>query len=265
MTEGRPPRSALITGGANGFGLATAAALLQRGDRVTIADIDRRQLDAARAALPPEGLHAVELDVTEPASVRTAVEAHVAAHGGLDCLVNCAGIIHLAPLAEIAEDDWDRTIDVDLKGTFLCSQAAAPHLTASGRGRIVTIGSDASHVGFPMIPHYCAAKHGVLGLTRALAGELAPGKVTVNCVCPVGVPTTGMGQQVLRWKMEATGSAEEEIREATAAGIPLGRNATEQDIVQAILFFLSDEAAFITGSALDVDGGMMSTIPVPGT
>ncbi|MCY4375812.1 MAG: SDR family NAD(P)-dependent oxidoreductase [Spirochaetaceae bacterium] len=265
MTDGRPPRRALISGGANGFGLATAAALLQRGDRVTIGDIDRRQLDAARAALPEDGLHAVELDVTRPDSVREAVEAHLATQGGLDCLVNCAGIIHLAPLAEIAEEDWDRTIDVDLKGTFLCSQAAAPHLSTSGRGRIVNIGSDASHLGFPMIPHYCAAKHGVLGLTRALAGELAPGKVTVNCVCPIGVPTTAMGQQVLRWKMEATGSAAEEIREATAAGIPLGRNATEQDIVQAILFFLSDEAAFITGSALDVDGGMMSTIPVPGT
>ena len=155
-----------------------------------------------------------------PDSVRDAVQAHLAAHGGLDCLVNCAGVIHLAPLAEITEADWDRTIDVDLKGTFLCSQAAAPHLTACGRGRIVNIGSDASRAGFPLIPHYCAAKHGVIGLTKALAGELAPGKVTVNCVCPVGVPTTGMGQKVLRWKMEATGSAPEEIQQATAASIP---------------------------------------------
>ena len=186
MTAGRTPRRALITGGANGFGLATAAALLQRGDRVTIADIDRRQLDAARRTLPDAGLHAVELDVTRPASVRQAVQASAAAHGGLDCLVNCAGVIHLATLAEIGEEDWDRTIDVDLKGTFLCSQAAAPHLAESGRGRIVNIGSDASRVGFPMIPHYCAAKHGVIGLTRALAGELAPARVTVNCVCPVG-------------------------------------------------------------------------------
>lgn len=265
MTVGRTPRRALITGGANGLGLATAAALQQRGDRVTIADIDRRQLEAARRTLPDAGLHAVELDVTQPASVRQAVQASAAAHGGLDCLVNCAGVIHLAALAEIGEEDWDRTIDVDLKGTFLCSQAAAPHLAESGRGRIVNIGSDASRIGFPMIPHYCAAKHGVIGLTRALAGELAPARVTVNCVCPVGVPTTGMGRQVLRWKTEATGAAPEEIRAATAAAIPLGRNAAESDVVAAILFFLSDQAAFLTGSALDVDGGMMSTIPVPGT
>lgn len=264
MTGGRTPRRALITGGANGFGLATAAALLARGDRVTIADVDRRQLDAARGSFPDATPHAVEMDVTQPPSVRQAVAASAAAHGGLDHLINCAGVIHLAPLAEISEEDWDRTIDVDLKGTFLCSQAAAPHLAKSGRGRIVNIGSDASRVGFPMIPHYCAAKHGVIGLTRALAGELAPANVTVNCVCPVGVPTTGMGRQVLRWKTEATGAAPEEIRAATAAAIPLGRNAAEADVVAAILFFLSDQAAFLTGSALDVDGGMMSTTPVPG-
>lgn len=262
MTGGRTPRRALITGGANGFGLATAAALLARGDRVTIADVDRRRLDAVRGSFPDA--HAVEIDVTQPPSVRQAVAASAAAHGGLDHLINCAGVIHLAPLAEISEEDWDRTIDVDLKGTFLCSQAAAPHLAKSGRGRIVNIGSDASRVGFPMIAHYCAAKHGVIGLTRALAGELAPAKVTVNCVCPVGVPTTGMGRQVLRWKTEATGAAPQDIRAATAASIPLGRNAAETDVVAAILFFLSDRAAFLTGSALDVDGGLLSTVPVRG-
>ena len=229
---------------------------------MTIADVDRRRLDAARGSFPDA--HAVEIDVTQPSSVRQAVAASAAAHGGLDHLINCAGVIHLAPLAEISEEDWDRTIDVDLKGTFLCSQAAAPHLAKSGRGRIVNIGSDASRVGFPMIAHYCAAKHGVIGLTRALAGELAPAKVTVNCVCPVGVPTTGMGRQVLRWKTEATGAAPQDIRAATAAAIPLGRNAAETDVVAAILFFLSDRAAFLTGSALDVDGGLLSTVPVRG-
>lgn len=259
------PRRVLITGGANGFGLATAITLSARGDQVTISDIDREKLASAREQLPKAGVHAVEIDVTHPASVQAAINSSVAAHGGLDCLVNCAGVIHMAPLAEITEDEWDQTIDIDLKGTFLCSQAAAPHLSKSGRGRIVNIGSDASRVGFPMIPHYCAAKHGVIGLTKALAGELASAKVTVNCVCPVGVPTTAMGRQVLSWKTKATGAKPDEIRAATASSIPIGRNATEADVVNAILFFLSDEAGFVTGSALDVDGGLMSTIPVPGT
>lgn len=258
------PRRVLITGGANGIGLATAEALLRQGARVAIGDVDAEQLQIASQKLDSPKLLSLELDVTSSDSVRAAVKACRATFGGLDALINCAGIIRLAPLTEITEQDWDDTIDVDLKGTFLCSQAAAPLLCKSGRGRIVNIGSDASKVGFPMIPHYCAAKHGVVGLTKSFAGELAPYKVTVNCVCPVGVPTTGMGQFLLSWKMYATGLSPKEIQAATASDIPLKRNATEADIVNAILFFLSDESAFLTGLAIDVDGGMLSTIPVPG-
>ncbi len=134
----------------------------------------------------------------------------------------------------------------------------------SERPAIVNIGSDASKVGFPLLAHYCAAKFGVVGLTKVLAGELAPRQVTVNCVCPVGVSGTGMGQEILELKTEATGMQPQEILASTAADIPLQRNPTVQDIVNAVLFFISDEAAFLTGSALDVDGGMLSTIPVPG-
>lgn len=105
----------------------------------------------------------------------------------------------------------------------------------------------------------------MIGLTKALAGELAPSRVTANCFCPVGVPTTIMRQQVLRWKMEATGTEPDEIQQTTASRIPLGRNAPRRTSCRRSSLFLSDEAAFITGSALDVDGGMMGTLPVPGT
>lgn len=118
MTNGRTQHKALITGGARSFGLATATALLERGDRVTIANIDHRQIDAARAAFPAVVLHVVELDATLPASVGDTVEAYLSAHGGLDFLVNCAGIIHLAPLAEIPEEAWERVINADFKSTF---------------------------------------------------------------------------------------------------------------------------------------------------
>ena len=118
-------------------------------------------------------------------SVQQAAAACRTRFGGLDTLVNSAGVIHFGTLEETTEADWDRVIDIDLKGVFLCCRAAAPLLRRSGRrGRIVNIGSDVSRIGFPLIASYCAAKSGVVGLSRALAGELAPDGVTVNCVCP---------------------------------------------------------------------------------
>ena len=260
------PRRALITGGANGFGLATARALLAQGAQVAIGDVNADQLKLATQSLSSDRVLPIEVNVTSPASVRMAVETCQKAFGGLDTLVNSAGVIHFAPLDEVSEQDWDRVIDVDLKGVFLCCQAAAPLLRQSGRrGRIVNIGSDASKIGWPLIASYVAAKFGVVGLTKSLAGELAPYGVTVNCVCPVGVSTTGMGQDVLKWKMELTGQTPEQILANTASEIPLKRNPGEADIVNAIMFFLADSSDFLTGIALDVDGGMLSTAPISGT
>ena len=260
-------RRVLITGGASGFGLAIAEVLLAQRARIAIGDINSERLqEAAQHLGNTDDVLPLELDVTSPVSVRAAVAACQETFGGLDTLINSAGVIHFAPLAEIREEDWDRVIDIDLKGPFLCSQAAAPLLCESGRrGRIVNIGSDAAKIGCPMILSYCAAKFGVVGLTKALAAELAPYEVTVNCVCPVGVATTGMGQTVLDWKIGATDQKTDEILAETAAGIPLKRNATVADVVNAVMFFLSDASAFLTGVALDVDGGLLSTMPIPGT
>lgn len=262
-----PRRRVLITGGASGFGLAIAEALLAQRAQVAIGDIDSERLqEAARSLDGGDNLLPLELDVTSPISVKSVVAACQDTFDGLDTLINSAGVIHFAPLAEISEADWDHVLDVDLKDPFLCSQAAAPLLCESGRrGRIVNIGSDAAKIGCPMLLSYCAAKFGVVGLTKALAAELAPYEVTVNCVCPVGVSTTGMGQTVLNWKTGATGQETDEILAETAAGIPLKRNATVADVVNAVIFFLSDESSFLTGVALDVDGGLLSTMPIPGT
>ena len=258
------PRRALITGGASGFGFETARALLEQGARVAIGDIDEGKLKAAAAALDSDRLLTLRLDVTSASSVEATVDTCQKAFGGLDTLVNCAGILEFSKFVDTAEEEWDRTIDVDLKGTFLCSQKAAPLLCTSGRGRIVNIGSDASKIGWPMVTSYVAAKFGVVGLTKSIAGELADHGVTVNCVCPVGCPPTGMGAFVLDWKTKATGLSAEQVQAATAKDIPLGRNCSEADIVNAILFFLQDSSAFITGTVLDVDGGMTSTAAVPG-
>jgi len=259
------PRRALITGGASGFGFETARALLDQGAQVAIGDVDEGKLQSAGAALDNDRLLTLRLDVTSASSAEAAMAACQKAFGGLDTLVNCAGILEFSKFVDTAEEEWDRTIDVDLKGTFLCSQKAAPLLCASGRGRIVNIGSDASKIGWPMVTAYVAAKFGVVGLTKSIAGELADDGVTVNCVCPVGCPTTGMGESILDWKTRATGLSPEQVKAATARDIPLGRNCCEADVVNAILFFLQDSSAFITGTALDVDGGMTSTAAVPGT
>jgi NAD(P)-dependent dehydrogenase (short-subunit alcohol dehydrogenase family) len=266
MTDASPTRRrALITGGASGFGLGTARALLARGAQVALGDIDTARLHQAAQSLDSDDVLPIELDVTAKTSVTAAVAACEKTFGGLDTLVNSAGVIHFARLEEVSEADWDRVIDIDLKGVFLCCQAASPLLRASGRqGRIVNIGSDASKIGWPLIASYCAAKFAVVGLTKSLAGEFAADQVTVNCVCPVGVSTTGMGQYVLKWKEKASGEKPADVLAATAAGIPLKRNPTEDDIINAILYFLSAEAAFLTGVALDVDGGMLSTAAIPG-
>lgn len=260
-------RQALITGGASGFGLATARALLEQGGQVAIGDVDTHRLEKAAEDLNSENLLPLELDVTSKTSVQAAVATCVDAFGGLDTLVNSAGVLDFALLDEVQEENWDRVIDVDLKGVFLCCQAAAPHLRDSGRrGRIVNIGSDASKMGWPTIASYVAAKFGVVGLTKSFAGEFAPHGVTVNCVCPAGVSTTGMGRFVLDYKEELSGQTSEEILAATAAEIPLGRNPTVDDVVNAIEFFLADTSDFLTGVALDVEGGLTSTTAVvPGT
>jgi len=255
-------RKALVTGGASGFGFAVATALDAAGAAVALLDVNDEHLGAAADKLP--GAVTVRADVRSPGEVRAAVDEATRALGGLDTLVVSAGVIHIKPLGEVAEADWDLTLDVNLKGAFIVAQAASGALAASGRGRIVTISSDAGKRGFAWLQAYCSSKFGLIGLTESLAVELAASGTTANCICPVGCPTTAMGQEVLDWKVRRAGVAPEEIMASTARSNPLGRNATEGDIVAAALFFISDEGSFLTGSALDVDGGAHLGFAFPG-
>ena len=247
-------RKALVSGGASGFGLEIARRLRADGARVALLDLPGERLENARDELG-DGVLAVPADVRSPAAVQSAVAAAVAAFDGLDTLVISAGVIHIKPLPEVTESDWDLTLDVNLKGAFLTAQAAETALRASGRGRIVAISSDAGRRGVPWLQAYSASKFGLIGLVESLAVELSRDQVTANCVCPVGCPTTGMGQDVLDWKKGHMRSSAEEIMATTASLNPLGRNATEGDVADAVMFFISDQAAFLTGSSLDVDGG----------
>lgn len=247
-----PERKALVTGGASGFGLEIARRLRATGASVAAVDVSEERLEAAAAEL---GVLSIAADVRSPSAMRAAVARSCDAFGGLDTVVLSAGVIHIKPLGDVTEDDWDLVLDINLKGAFLTCQAAAGPLRESRRGRIVGVASDAGRRGFSWIQAYCASKFGLVGLLESIAVELASDQVTVNCVCPVGCPTTGMGKDVLDWKVGFAGKGQDEIVAAAAATNPLGRNATEADVADAVMFFLSDQASFLTGVALDVDGG----------
>jgi meso-butanediol dehydrogenase/(S,S)-butanediol dehydrogenase/diacetyl reductase len=250
----KPDRKALVTGGASGFGFAIARALADAGARVALLDADEDQLDRSVSQLDG-GTIGLRADVTSSAEVRRAVDAVGARLGGLDTLVVSAGVIHYDALAEVTEADWDHTLAVNLKGAFLVIQAAEPLLRESGRGRVVTISSDAGRRGAPYIAAYTASKFGLVGLTESLAAELATDGITVNCVCPVGCPGTDMGEAVLAWKVERSGRTPDQVLAGAAALNAVGRNAAVDDVVTSVMFFLAESASFLTGVSLDVDGG----------
>ena len=247
-------RKVLITGGASGFGLDIAREMISAGAKVALVDNSVPNLALAIKELGSSAI-SIEADVRNQAEVIAAVERVNKEFQGLDTLVISAGVIHIKPMNEVSEADWDLTLDVNLKGAFFAIQAASKYLIDSGRGRIVAISSDAGKRGYAQVQAYCASKFGLIGLIESCAIELAPTQVTVNCVCPVGVPTTGMGQQVANWKSQTGNISVAQVKSAAAAAFPLGRNPTEADVTKTIAFFISDEAAFLTGCALDVDGG----------
>lgn len=255
-------RKALVTGGASGFGREIARTLSAAGAAVAVVDVDGRRAEETAAELGSDAI-GLGADVRSAADVRAAVDRTVESFGGLDTLVISAGVFHMGELDQVTEDDWDRTLDVNLKGAFLATQAAMPHLRESGRGRVVMISSDAGKRGFSALAPYTASKFGLNGLMESVAAEVAGDNVTVNTLCPVGCPTTGMGQEVLAEKIQRTGDTAEAIMARAAATNPLGRNVVETDVADAVLFLVSEHAGFITGVALDVDGGA-SLGSVPG-
>lgn len=245
MTDELAGRVAFVTGAARGIGLAVATALHQGGASVAMADVDPLALETATQALS-QGVLALEADVSRQTDVRRAIERAVEHFGALDILVNNAGICPLRDFADVTEEEWDRVLDINLKGTFFCCQAALPHLRTSGeRGRVVNISSVAGQSGGVLAPiHYSASKAGLIVLTKTLARILAPDRATVNCVAP-GTTATDL-----------TDAWAEELREQVRAAIPLGRLGQPEEIAEAVCFLASDRAAFITGATLDVNGGL---------
>ena len=236
-------RAACVTGGAGGIGRAVAAALAAEGARVVVADIDAEA--AGRVASEIEGAVAIGVDVSTSAGAAAMVERSVSAFGGCHVLVNAAGIVHKARFLELAEADWDRMLDVNLKSAFLCTQAAARHMAGHGGGAVVNITSIAAEQANPLAPHYAAAKGGLKMLTVAAAVALAKHGVRVNAVGPGLVETP----------LTAARLADPEVRATSLDRVPLGRFGKPADIVAAVLFLASDRSAYVTGQSLYVDGG----------
>ena len=259
-------RKALVTGAASGFGLSVAERLADAGARVALADIDAAAISNAAARLGSKAL-SIEMDVADAESVRLGVRSAAAQMGGLDTVVNSAGICRIRKLDEIPEDEWDLVLDINLKGTFLVSQAAAPYLRAAGtgRGRIVNISSVAGKNGPALLAPYASAKAGLKGLTESLAAELLRYGVLVNAVLPTSTPETRMGRELVQRKLdlewEATAA---DVVSGLAQGTVLGRAPAISDTVDLIMFLISDGAAFITGQAIVVDGGSSLVRPPQG-
>lgn len=241
-------RRAIVTGGASGIGRATAVLLAAEGARVAVADLDERGARAVAQACGPGAL-SLDVDVAVAEDCRRAVERAAETFGGLDVLVNNAGVIRRADVVETTEEEWDRVMAVNVRSVYLMSRFAIPVMVAGGGGAIVNTGSGWGLKGGARAASYCASKGAVVNLTRAMAIDHGPQDVRVNCVCPGDTDTA-----MLRSEAEQMGEAEGSFL-VDAAARPLGRIGTPEDIARAIVYLASDAAAFVTGSVLVVDGG----------
>jgi NAD(P)-dependent dehydrogenase (short-subunit alcohol dehydrogenase family) len=252
MFEGRV---ALVTGGASGIGRAIVTELAARGARVALLDVDGAALRVAAeevgdGALPLEG------DVAREDDVRRAVEAVDGRWSRLDMVVNCAGIVRPERLATMGEAQYDRVVDVDLKGVYLVTRAALPLMERHGGGAVVNVSSVMAWYTAPGYVAYTAAKAGVVGMTRAMAVELGASGVRVNVICPGFIDTP-----IWHRNLAAKPADEAEAFAARIAALhPMGRRGRPDDVAKATAFLLSDDAAFITGATLVVDGGVSTNL-----
>jgi NAD(P)-dependent dehydrogenase (short-subunit alcohol dehydrogenase family) len=244
------PRTAIVTGGASGIGLAIAERLAAEGAAVAVFDRDGTAAETAAGKLAAAGGTAVgvRVDVTERAQIDAGVAQVRSQLGRPTILVNSAGLDGFDPFLQIGLDTWERILAVNLTGTFHCCQAVVPDMLEAGWGRIVNISSSSAHSGQPLMTHYVAAKAGVIGFTKALALELAPKGITVNTIPPGFIDTP-----MLR-KAEERGMLGKGV-DFVASQTPVRRPGRPDDIAAACAFLVRDEASYVTGQVIGVNGG----------
>lgn len=244
---------AIVTGARRGIGQGIALSLAKAGANVVVSDIDQgdcQKVVKEIEKLGREGL-AVKCDVSSKGEVEAMVKATMDKFGRIDILVNNAGIAVFKPFLELSEEDWDKTLDINLKGQFLCAQAVAKEMVKKKYGKIINIASVASGqvgVGFPNLAHYCASKGGVVAMTEELALELTPMGINVNAIGP-GVIETPMTKDLL---------SDKKTKQGILARVPKGRTGRPEDVAQAVVFLASDGADYVTGATLFVDGGWLA-------
>jgi len=241
-------RVAIITGGARGIGKAIGSVFVREGAKVCLVDVDQGILETTKNEIRKsrEEIIALTCDITKSADVKAAIYQVQKAFGRIDILVNNAGIIRRGTIETVTEEDWDRVIEVNLKGTFNCCKAVAGIMKQQGYGKIVNVSSIAGKIGdITSAPGYGPSKAGVDALTKTLARQLASYGINVNAVSPHAIETEMSAQ----WS--------EERRREIIASIPLGRLGRPEDVAEAVLFLASNESSFITGEILDINGGAL--------
>ncbi len=246
-------RHALVTGAGTGIGAEITRHLHAAGHRVTLVGRRPEPLQQLADALG-DNSQIVSADVTDPDNLKTAFATAEARFNTVEILVNCAGMAPTAPFHRIAFDDWQRTMDVNVNGVFHCTQLALAGMRDAGWGRIINIASVASLRGFPYVAGYCASKHAVLGMTRALALEVATQGITVNAVCP-GYVDTDIVRDAIAGIVAKTGRTEAEAMQHFTESNPQERLIEAAEVATAVSWLCSDGAASVTGQAIAIDGG----------
>jgi len=247
---------AIVTGAGRGIGEGIALRLAKESAHVAVCDINLESAKATAQKIKSLGRRslAVQADVSKSADVKRMVDEVMQEFGRIDILVNNAGITLVNPVVEFSEEDWDRLININLKGVFLCSKEVAKIMVKQKSGRIINISSDSGKTGYALFAPYNASKFGVIGFTQGLAKELAPHGVTVNAVCP-GIIGTKMWEYLdeelgKRWNLPKGEALMMHIKQ-----IPLGRLGNPEDVAKVVAFLASSDADYVTGEAVNVTGG----------